>query len=124
MDNLFKEGVRPEFILGLTAKFFRDIYLAKLWLREKEKDKKAIFKELRPQIQERFGNFYATKFRDFFTLVDRLPMNDLKDLISQLNEIDLKVKTTDLDSQTLLEGLLFSYCQLREDGKHTSKERD
>jgi DNA polymerase III delta subunit len=123
LDNLFKESVRPEFILGLTAKFFRDIYLAKLWLREKEKDKKEIFKELRPQIQERFGNFYATKLRDFFYLVERLPMNDLKDLISQLNEIDLKIKTTDLDPQTLLEGFLFSYCQLRKDVKLTSKER-
>ena len=57
LDNLFKESMRPEFILGLVAKFFRDVFLAKLWLREKEKDKKAIFKELKPQIQERFGAF-------------------------------------------------------------------
>jgi DNA polymerase III delta subunit len=124
LDNLFRESVRPEFILGLTAKFFRDIFLAKLWLREKEKDKKAIFKELRPRIQERFGNFYTTKFNNFFALVERTPMHDLDDLLSELKEIDLKVKTTDLDPQTLLEGFLFRYCQLRRDMKITSKERD
>ena len=124
LDYLFRESVRPEFILGLTAKFFRDIFLAKLWLREKEKDKKAIFKELRPQIQERFGNFYATKFRDFFSLVDRIPMDDLNYLLSEIKEIDLKIKTSDLNAQTLLEGFLFNYCQMRKSVRATSKERD
>jgi DNA polymerase III delta subunit len=124
LDNLFRESVRPEFILGLTAKFFRDIFLAKLWLKEKEKDKKAIFKELRPQIQERFGNFYTNKFRSFFSLVERFPMSDLNDLFSELKEIDLKVKTTDLNPQTLLEGFLFHYCQLRKEVRTTSKVRD
>jgi DNA polymerase III delta subunit len=124
LDNLFRESVRPEFILGLTAKFFRDLFLAKLWIREKEKDKKAIFKELRPQIQERFGNFYAAKFRDFFSLVDRISMSDLNFLLSELNEIDLKIKTTDLSGQTLLEEFLFNYCQMRKGVRTTSKERD
>jgi DNA polymerase III delta subunit len=124
LDNLFKKSVRPEFILGLTAKFFRDIFLAKLWLREKEKDKKEIFKELRPQIQERYGTFYTDKFRDFFSLVDRIPMSDLNRFISELNEIDLKIKTTDLNVQTLLERFLFHYCQIRKGLRVTSKERD
>ena len=124
LDNLFRESVRPEFILGLTAKFFRDIFLAKLWLKEKEKDKKAIFKELRPQIQERFGNFYTTKFRNFFALVERTPMHDLNDLLSELEQIDMKIKTTDLNPQTLLEGFLFRYCRSRNDVRAISKERD
>lgn len=124
LDNLFRESVRPEFVLGLIAKFFRDIFLAKLWLKEKDKDKKTIFKELRPQIQERFGNFYANKFRDFFSLVEKTPMGDLDDLLSELKEIDLKVKTTDLNPQILLEGFLFHYYQLRRGVKATSKERD
>lgn len=113
LDNLFKEGVRPEYVLGITAKFFRDIFLAKLWLKEKGKDKKDIFKELRPQIQERFGNFYSTKFREFFALVDRISMKTLNIYLAKLEEIDLKIKTTDLSAQTLLEGFLFSYCQMR-----------
>ena len=124
LDNLFRESVRPEFVLGLTAKFFRDILLAKLWIREKEKDKKAIFKELRPQIQERFGNFYAAKFRDFFSLVDKIPMGDLNDLLSELKEIDLKIKTSDLNAQTLLEGFLFHYCQMRKGVRTTLREKD
>ncbi len=124
LDNLFKESMRPEFILGLIAKFFRDIFLAKLWLREKEKDKKAIFKELRPQIQERFGAFYTNKFRDFFSLVDRISMSDLNFFLSELEEIDLKIKTTDLSAQTLLEGYLFNYCQMRKGGSAISKGRD
>ncbi len=124
LNNLFRESVRPEFILGLTAKFFRDIFLAKLWLREKEKDKKAIFKELRPQIQERFGSFYTAKLRDFFFLVDRIAMEDLNFLLTQLKEIDLKIKTTDLNAQTLLEEFLYEYCQMRKGDGVTSKERD
>jgi len=117
LDNLFKEGVRPEYVLGITAKFFRDIFLAKLWLKEKEMDKKAVFRELRPQIQERFGNFYTTKFREFFALVDKISMKALKSLLTKLEEIDLKIKTSDLSAQTLLEGFLFDYCQLRRGAK-------
>jgi DNA polymerase-3 subunit delta len=117
LDNLFKEGVRPEYVLGITAKFFRDIFLAKLWLKEKEKDKKGIFKELRPHIQERFGNFYLTKFRDFFALVDKISMKNLRRLLAELEEIDLKIKTSDLSAQTLLEAFLFDYCQIRKDAK-------
>ena len=106
LDNLFKESTRPEFIMGLMAKFFRDIFLAKLWLKEKEKDKKAIFKEIRPQIQERFGSFYTTKFKSFFYVVERTHLRDLENLFSMLKEIDLKIKTTDQDAQILLEGFL------------------
>jgi len=117
LDNLFKEGVRPEYVLGITAKFFRDIFLAKLWLKEKEKDKKGIFRELRPHIQERFGSFYSTKFREFFALVDKISMRTLKVLLAELEEIDLKIKTSDLSAQTLLEGFLFNYCQIRKDSR-------
>jgi DNA polymerase III delta subunit len=113
LDNLFKEGVRPEYVLGITAKFFRDVFLAKLWLKEKEKDRRGIFRELRPHIQERFGNFYSTKFREFFALVDKISMRTLKMLLAELEEIDLKIKTSDLSAQTLLEGFLFDYCQMR-----------
>ncbi len=113
LDHLFKEGERPEFILGLIAKFFRDIFLAKLWLREKEKDKKAIFKELRPQIQERFGKFYTEKLREFFAVVEGIPMTDMAQWLFELRGIDLKIKTSDLSEQTLLEQFLFNYCQQR-----------
>lgn len=113
LGHLFKEGERPEYILGWIAKFFRDVFLAKLWLQEKEKDKKAVFKELRPQIQERFGSFYTGKFRDFFALVERIPMLDLAQWLSELREIDFKIKTSDLSAQTLIEEFLYGYSKRR-----------
>ncbi|MBN1225183.1 MAG: DNA polymerase III subunit delta, partial [Candidatus Aminicenantes bacterium] len=70
LDNLFREGTRPEYVLGLFVRFFRDVFMAKVWLKEKTKDKREIFKELKPQIQEKFGSFYKTKFKKFFDMVE------------------------------------------------------
>jgi DNA polymerase III delta subunit len=124
LDNLYMENVRPEFIIGLTAKFFRDIFLAELWLKEKEEDRKAMFKEPRPHIQERFGKFYTTKLNSFFSVVERMSLGDLDELLSTLKEIDLKIKTTDQNSQTLMEGFLYRYCWMRKETGIISKERD
>ena len=123
MNNLFKEGVKPEYILGSMAKFFRDIFLAKLLLKEKSMDRKAIFKELRPHIQEKFGNFYATKFREFFSFVDKFSMGDLNRVLAELEEVDLKMKTTSLTPQTLLESFLFDYCGPLKKERITWRER-
>jgi DNA polymerase III delta subunit len=113
IKNLFSEGTRPEFILSLFARFFRDIFVAKVWVMEKRKDRKEIFKELKPQIQEKFGSFYTTKFRQFFSLVDGLNRAELGQLLQELEGIDLKFKTSDLSLQTLLEGFLWKYTVLR-----------
>jgi DNA polymerase III delta subunit len=123
MNNLFKEGVKPEYILGSMARFFRDIFLAKLLLKEKSMDRKAIFKELRPHIHEKFGNFYATKFREFFYLVEKFSMGDLNRVLAELEEVDLKMKTTSLTPQTLLESFLFDYCGPRKRERITWRER-
>jgi len=112
LENLFSEGTRPEYILGLFARFFRDIFMAKVWVMEKQKGKKEIFKELKPQIQEKFGSFYTTKFRKFFSLVDGLSRPELTHMLQELEKIDLKFKTSDLSLQTLLEAFLFNYAQL------------
>ena len=113
LENLFSEGIRPEYVLGLFARFFRDIFMAKVWVMEKQKEKKEIFKELKPQIQEKFGSFYTTKFRQFFSLVDGLSRPELSRLLQELEQIDLKFKTSDLSLQTLLEGFLVKYTQFR-----------
>lgn len=113
LDNLFSEGTRPENILGVIVRFFRNILMAKLWLKEKEKEKKDIFKELKPQIKEKFGSFYTTKFRQFFDLVEDMSRKDLAVLLSELEKIDLTFKTSGLSLQTLLEGFLLQYCRLR-----------
>lgn len=113
LENLFSEGIRPEYVLGLFARFFRDIFMAKVWLMEKQKERKEIFKELKPQIQEKFGSFYTTKFRQFFSLVDGLSRPELTHLLQALEQIDLKFKTSDLSLQTLLEGFLLEYVRIR-----------
>ena len=123
LNNLFKEGVKPEYILGSIARFFRDIFLAKLSLKEKSMDKKAIFKELKPHIREKFGSFYTDKLNEFFSLVEKFSMGDLNQALAELEEIDLKMKTTSLTPQTLLESFLYDYCSPRKKGRITWRER-
>lgn len=122
LNNLFKEGIKPEYILGSMVKFFRDIFLAKLLMKEKKMDRKAIFKELRPHIREKFKQLYATKFKEFFSLVDKFSLKDLNHILAELERIDMKVKTSSLSSQILMEAFLFDYCRLRRKGKLTWKE--
>lgn len=120
LSNLLrKEAVKPEYILGSIARFFRDIFLAKLWLREKDADKKVIFRELKPHISEKFGGFYRTKFMEFFSLVEKFSMKDLNRLLSELERIDFKMKTSALPPQTLIESFLFEYCDVRRKDKVT-----
>jgi DNA polymerase III delta subunit len=123
LNNLFKEGIKPEYILGMIAKFFRDVYLAKLWLKERKKDRKAIFRELRPHIQEKFGDFYRTKSREFFGLVESVPLHALNHILNKLERIDFQVKTSSASCQTLLENFLYDFCSFRKDGKFTWRER-
>jgi len=113
LDNLLKGGTKPEFAVGIIAKFFRNIFLAKLLLKEKKKTKKEIFREFKPRIQEKFQKLYQETFRDFFSLVDSMSMEDLNGILIKLKNVDLKIKTTGLSSQTLLEGFLFDYCRMR-----------
>lgn len=114
LDKLLKkEGVSPLLVLGIMGRFFREILLAKLWLMQKVKDKKAIFRELKPKIQEKFVILYRTKFMEFFTLVEALSLQDLKALLGALSEADLRAKTSGQDLQTLLEVFLWDYCRLR-----------
>lgn len=122
LSSLFKEGIKPVYILGLVVRFFRDILLAKLLVKEKNTDRKAIFKELRPQIQEKFGNFYSAKFKEFFSLVDIFSIQDLHHFLAELEEVDTKMKTSDSNSKTLLETFLFDYCRSRRMGKATWRE--
>jgi len=99
---------------------------AKLWLKEKAKDRRMIFKELRPKIKEKFRDLYARKYREFFSLVDTISMKDLNHFLLALREIDLKYKTSSISTksnsrQTLLESFLFDYCCRRKNLKNLSQ---
>jgi DNA polymerase III delta subunit len=120
LDNLFSEGTRPEYILGVIVRFFRNVLIAKLWLKENKKEKKEIFKELKPQIKEQFGSFYTTKFRQFFDMIQSIDQKDLTVLLGELEKIDLAYKTSSLSLQTLLEGFLLDYCRIRGSAGGTS----
>jgi DNA polymerase III delta subunit len=124
LDNLFKEGIKPEFILGRMANFFRDILVAKNRERENPKEKKEIFREFKPQISETTGPFYRDKFREFFAYLDSLDPSDLNHILEELERVDLKVKTSDVSPQTLLESFLFDYCSLLKNKRITWKGRD
>ncbi|MGB8952588.1 MAG: DNA polymerase III subunit delta [Candidatus Aminicenantales bacterium] len=114
LDRLFTEGVKPEYVLGIISAFFRDILLAKVWLKEKKKDRKEIFRELKPRISEKYGSLYATKFHNFFALVEGLALKELNGFLAELRQIDLKMKTSDASPQALLEGFFYSYCRFQE----------
>jgi DNA polymerase III delta subunit len=114
LDKLLNtEGVKPELLLGIIGKFLREIFLAKIWLKERTKDKKAVFQALKPRIQEKFGSFYATKFKEFFRVVDGISMEDLNRHLEHLGRIDMAIKTSDQSPLVLFEGFLFEFCGSR-----------
>ena len=114
---LDKEGMVPVNIMGLIAGFFRDLLLVKLRLNEGKKDRKSIFKEVKPQILEKYGRLYQDKFKQLFSMADSVSMQNLKHILSLLRDVDLKLRTTSLSFQVLIEGFLFEYCWLRKYGR-------
>ena len=111
LNTLFVEDVKPEYLMGVLSGFFRDLLMAKAWLREKKKDKREIFRELKPRISEKYGKFYTDKSREFFDLVESMSQAKLQALIFELEQMDLKIKTTDVEAQTLFEGFFYEYCR-------------
>jgi DNA polymerase-3 subunit delta len=112
LNRFFKDGERPEYILGIIATFFRNILLAKVWLKE-NRERKEIFAQVMPQIQERFGDLYASRFRDFFSLVGAISEKDLNRFLAELERVDLAIKTTEVSPQIMLERFVFDYCGRR-----------
>ncbi|MCX6563287.1 MAG: DNA polymerase III subunit delta, partial [Candidatus Aminicenantes bacterium] len=108
LNKRFQEGDRPEHVLYNLVNFCRDLLAAKVWLREKM-DRKDIFRELKPQIPERMGRFYWTRHREFFSLVDRLSQKEIVRFVTRLEQLDLKLKTTDTSPQALFESFVFDY---------------
>jgi DNA polymerase-3 subunit delta len=108
LNRAFQEMERPENILRVLANFFRDLLLAKLWLKE-GMERKKIFAQLKPQIKENFVKLYADEFKALFSLVDSLPLEALNWAIRELGRIDLLIKTSGSDAQALIERFLIEY---------------
>ena len=108
---LVREGIPPVNIIGVIAGFFQDLLMAKLRLKEGQKSRKEIFREIKPQILETFGDLYRNQFRQLFLLVDIFSFSDLRVILEKLRMADLK--TTNLKFQALIEAFLFEYCWFR-----------
>jgi DNA polymerase-3 subunit delta len=125
LDQRFQEGVQPEYIVGILAGFFRDLLLAKLWLRE-NRDKKEIFAFLRPRVQPGWSRYQAL-FREFFALVESLGEAELNLTIGRLRNVDKLIKSSDVPARVMIEGFIFDYCRPRrragERRRTTSRER-
>jgi DNA polymerase-3 subunit delta len=108
LNKRFQEGDRPEHVLYNLASFLRDLLAAKVWLKE-NRDRKEIFGDLKPQITEKMGRFYWTKLHEFFSLVDSFSQKDVSRFLAELEQIDLKIKTSDVSAQTLFETFFYEY---------------
>jgi DNA polymerase III delta subunit len=113
LDYSFDEGTKPESILDTMVRFFKTIYQAKLWLKDKAMDKKEIFRTLKPFISESYRDLYNRKFREFFFLVDGTSEEGLGRVFRELQEIDLGIKTTDTYKRVLFERFVVNYCRER-----------
>jgi DNA polymerase III subunit delta len=118
LNRAFQEGERPENVIRVLANFFRDLLLAKLWLKEGHERKK-IFAFLKPQIKESFVKLYTEEFRALFSLLDKLPLEEMLWAVRELERIDLAVKSQDVSVQPLIERFVVEYCrrQIRSKGK-------
>lgn len=111
LNRLFRDGSRPENVVGSIAGLFRDLLLARLWLRE-SRDKKEIFGTLRPRIQPNWYS-YQEKSKSFFNLAEGGSDDELNRVIGRLERIDTLIKTSDVPAQAMIEGFVFEYCRLR-----------
>jgi len=122
IDRLFRDGHRAEEFVDKMAKFFRDLLMAKVRLREGVA-RKEIFAELKPQINPAFTNIYRPVFDRLFGLVDRLSFDDLRGLLGGLRRVDEKLKTSDSADQALLERFVIEYGAAAERRGVTSPRR-
>lgn len=112
-----KEDVRDTQILALVTNFFRNLMLVKLRLEEGQKSRKQIFSEVKPQIKENFRSLYDAQFQQVFSLAEAFTLEDLGYILSRLSEVDLKLKSSSLSFQALLEAFLFEYCWMKKYGR-------
>ena len=123
LNDLLAEGDRPEQIVARLAGYFRNVLAAQTWLREKGRTKEEIFGEFFPYISKNFSDLYRRKFNEFFGVVEGLSSSELNALLGKLRKVDVRLKTTDAVSKTVLEIFLREYCLVRKTKTIISSER-
>ena len=111
LTHLFRGGVAPEYVLGTVAGLFRDLLLARLWLREGQ-DRKEIFRTLRPKVQEFFTD-YERIFRGFFELAEVSRNDVLGWALGELEKIDALIKSSNVPAEAMISGFVVEFYRLR-----------
>jgi len=109
-------------ILRQIVGYFRNILMAQTQLREKSAEKKEIFKRFFPYIPETFRKLYQEKYAGFFASVEDIRESELAGLFEDLENVDVLMKSSDVDEQGLFEAFLSNYCRLRKRARVTSKD--
>jgi DNA polymerase III delta subunit len=102
LDKTVADGTPVQVLIGTLASFLRDILIGRIGLAG-GKDKREIFAEVHPKINPSWQPTYDTKFRNYFHMVEKLGSEDLVRLLAALEEIDLRIKTSEADGKILLE---------------------
>lgn len=122
LDNLFTGGQAPEYVLGMLSGFFRGILAAQDGLRE-GRDKKDIFRALKPRITESYGKWYYDRLNDFFSVVEGMTRKRLDEYLQDLGRIDFRLKTTDISARAQFEAFVIDFCRRQRPEKATWKAR-
>jgi DNA polymerase-3 subunit delta len=107
LDRLMPEGANGGPTLGLLAGFLRDLLLARIGLRQ-GRERREIFREIRPNIKEHYG-FYAEKLRAFFGVAEALTDETMARLAGDLERLDVRLKSTDSDAKALFEAFICDF---------------
>ena len=109
-------------LLGQLSAYLRDILAAREMVRE-GRDRREVFRELRPGIPPGWRDVYELRFGALFGAVDLVPRRDFDRLIQRLSEIDRLKKTTESSVRSMLEALIVEYAEIRRKGRITSQGR-
>ncbi len=121
LDQQMPEGTRGEMMLGTMAGFFRDILIGRIGLAQ-GRDRREIFREIRPNIKE-FYKFYPEKLLHYFTVVEGLTDDGFARLAADLERLDMKLKTSDSDAKALFEAFFCEFGRTVRRPGFTSKRR-
>jgi len=108
VNSQFEKGDAPELILGVLAGFYRALLLAKAGLRE-GRDPKDVFREAKPQVSEKYGGFYQKMLGEYLSLLGRTKEADLLKWLSELEDIDRRLKTTDVSPREMIQAFIVGY---------------